>query len=356
MLTSIQKEKTAWQWYDVDEVTVMISLSILDQSPVSEGRSAESALQGTVRLAQAAEELGYKRFWVSEHHFSKRLAGSSPEVLISHIAAKTSRIRVGSGGVMLPHYSAYKVAENFRVLEGLTPGRIDLGLGRAPGGMPIASWALNDGSKRNADQYPQQIRELTMYLHDLADDNHRFPNLTASPHITTAPDVWLLGSSGESALLSAETGAGYMFAHFINGDGGESTTAQYKRRFKPSVLGQEPKAAVAVFVLCADTEEKAEELASVLDYTLLAGEQGLPLNGVPAYETVRGNSYSPYEQRRIADNRNRMIIGTKQQVKNQLLALTKAYGTEEIMAVTITHQFEDKLHSYRLLREAFAES
>ncbi|KXZ16967.1 LLM class flavin-dependent oxidoreductase [Bacillus nakamurai] len=334
----------------------MISLSILDQSPVSEGRSAESALQETVRLAQAAEELGYKRFWVSEHHFSKRLAGSSPEVLISHIAAKTSRIRVGSGGVMLPHYSAYKVAENFRVLEGLTPGRIDLGLGRAPGGMPIASWALNDGGKRNADQYPQQIRELTMYLHDLADDSHRFPNLTASPHIATAPDVWLLGSSGESALLSAETGAGYMFAHFINGDGGESTVAQYKRRFKPSILGQKPKTAVAVFVLCADTEEKAEELASVLDYTLLAGEQGIPLNGVPAYETVRGNSYSPYEQRRIADNRNRMIIGTKQQVKEQLLALTKAYGTEEIMAVTITHQFEDKLHSYRLLREAFAES
>ncbi|MCP6680826.1 LLM class flavin-dependent oxidoreductase [Bacillus nakamurai] len=334
----------------------MISLSILDQSPVSEGRSAVSALQETVRLAQAAEELGYKRFWVSEHHFSKRLAGSSPEVLISHIAAKTSRIRVGSGGVMLPHYSAYKVAENFRVLEGLTPGRIDLGLGRAPGGMPIASWALNDGGKRNADQYPQQIRELTMYLHDLADDSHRFPNLTASPHIATAPDVWLLGSSGESALLSAETGAGYMFAHFINGDGGESTVAQYKRRFKPSVLGQKPKTAVAVFVLCADTEEKAEELASVLDYTLLAGEQGIPLNGVPAYETVRGNSYAPYEQRRIADNRNRMIIGTKQQVKEQLLALTKAYGTEEIMAVTITHQFEDKLHSYRLLREAFAES
>ncbi|KXZ22859.1 hypothetical protein AXI59_10930 [Bacillus nakamurai] len=334
----------------------MISLSVLDQSPVSEGRSAESALQETVRLAQAAEELGYKRFWVSEHHYSKRLAGSSPEVLISHIAAKTSRIRVGSGGVMLPHYSAYKVAENFRVLEGLTPGRIDLGLGRAPGGMPIASWALNDGGKRNADQYPQQIRELTMYLHDLADDSHRFPNLTASPHIATAPDVWLLGSSGESALLSAETGAGYMFAHFINGDGGESTVAQYKRRFKPSVLGQKPKTAVAVFVLCADTEEKAEELASVLDYTLLAGEQGIPLNGVPAYETVRGNSYSPYEQRRIADNRNRMIIGTKQQVKEQLLALTKAYGTEEIMAVTITHQFEDKLHSYRLLREAFAES
>lgn len=333
----------------------MISLSILDQSPVSEGSTAESALRNTVRLAQEAEKLGYKRFWVSEHHFSERLAGSSPEVLISHIAAKTNRIRVGSGGVMLPHYSAYKVAENFRVLEGLTPGRIDLGLGRAPGGMPIASWALNDGGKRNADQYPQQIRELAMYLHDAADENHRFPNLTASPLIKTAPEVWLLGSSGESALLSAETGAGYMFAHFINGEGGESTTAQYKRRFKPSVLGKEPKTAVAVFVLCADTEEKAEELAAVMDYTLLAGEQGLPLHGVPSYETVRGNTYTPYEQRRIADNRNRMIIGTKEQVKEQILALSKAYGTEEVMAVTITHHFEDKLQSYRLLREAFAD-
>ncbi|MCY8908565.1 LLM class flavin-dependent oxidoreductase [Bacillus atrophaeus] len=333
----------------------MISLSILDQSPVSEGQSAETALQQTVELAHAADDLGYKRFWVSEHHFSKRLAGSSPEVLISHIAARTKRIRVGSGGVMLPHYSAYKVAENFRVLEGLTPGRIDLGLGRAPGGMPIASWALNDGGKRNADQYPQQIRELTMYLHDLADDNHRFPNLTAAPHISTAPDVWLLGSSGESALLAAETGAGYMFAHFINGEGGEDTVRQYKRRFKPSVLGKEPRAAVAIFVICADTEEKAEELAAVLDFTLLAGEQGIPLDGVPSYEKVRGNTYSPYEQRRIDDNRSRMIVGTKEQVKEQLLALSQAYGTEEIMAVTITNQFADKLKSYRLLRDAFVE-
>lgn len=221
--------------------------------------------------------------------------------------------------------------------------------------MPIASWALNDGGKRNADQYPQQIRELTMYLHDLADDNYRFPNLTAAPHISTAPDVWLLGSSGESALLAAETGAGYMFAHFINGEGGEDTVRQYKRRFKPSVLGKEPRAAVAIFVICADTEEKAEELAAVLDFTLLAGEQGIPLDGVPSYEKVRGNTYSPYEQRRIDDNRSRMIVGTKEQVKEQLLALSQAYGTEEIMAVTITNQFADKLKSYRLLRDAFVE-
>ncbi|MCF7616171.1 LLM class flavin-dependent oxidoreductase [Bacillus sonorensis] len=331
----------------------MISLSILDQSPVAEGSTPETALQQTVELAKMAEKLGYKRFWVSEHHFSRNLAGSSPEVLMSYLAAKTEKIRIGSGGVMLPHYSAYKVAENFRVLEGLAPGRIDAGLGRAPGGMPIASMALQDGGRRGADRYPEQIGDLVTYLYDQADEHHRFPNLTASPKVGSAPDVWLLGSSGESAKLAAQVGASYTFAQFINGEGGEDAVRLYKERFKPSILGDQPRSTVAVFVLCAETEEAAERLAKSLDYSLLANEQGMVTEGFPSLDTALSYQYSPYEKKRIEDNRKRMVIGTRGQVKKQLLKLAEAYGTEEIMAVTITHDFQDKLTSYRLLAEAF---
>ncbi|MCY7857902.1 LLM class flavin-dependent oxidoreductase [Bacillus sonorensis] len=331
----------------------MISLSILDQSPVAEGSTPETALQQTVELAKMAEKLGYKRFWVSEHHFSRNLAGSSPEVLMSYLAAKTEKIRIGSGGVMLPHYSAYKVAENFRVLEGLAPGRIDAGLGRAPGGMPIASMALQDGGRRGADRYPEQIGDLVTYLYDQADEHHRFPNLTASPKVGSAPDVWLLGSSGESAGLAAQVGASYTFAQFINGEGGEDAVRLYKERFKPSILGDQPRSTVAVFVLCAETEEAAERLAKSLDYSLLANEQGMVTEGFPSLDTALSYQYSPYEKKRIEDNRKRMVIGTRGQVKKQLLKLAEAYGTEEIMAVTITHDFQDKLTSYRLLAEAF---
>ncbi|MFN2744686.1 MULTISPECIES: LLM class flavin-dependent oxidoreductase [Bacillus] len=333
----------------------MLSLSILDQSPVSEGSTPETALRQTAELAQMAEKLGYRRFWVSEHHFSRNLAGSSPEVLLGFIAAKTAKIRLGSGGVMLPHYSAYKVAENFRVLEGLAPGRIDAGIGRAPGGMPIASMALQNGGRRQTDQYPDQIHDLVTYLYDLADEHHRFPHLTASPTVSSAPEVWLLGSSGESARLAAQIGAAYTFAQFINGEGGAEAARQYKERFQPSVLGDKPKVIVAVFVICADTEEEAEHLAKSLDFSLLANEQGLVTDGFPSFETAQSYEYSSYEKRRINDNRNRMVIGTQRQVKQQLLALADAYGTDEVMAVTITHNFQDKLKSYRLLAEAFAD-
>ncbi|MEK5503798.1 LLM class flavin-dependent oxidoreductase [Bacillus sp. FSL M8-0168] len=331
----------------------MISLSILDQSPVSEGSTPEAALRQTVELAQMAEKLGYGRFWVSEHHFSRNLAGSSPEVLMGYIAAKTENIRVGSGGVMLPHYSAYKVAENFRVLEGLAPGRIDAGLGRAPGGMPIASMALQDGGRRKTDKYSEQIQDLITYLHDQADEHHRFPNLTASPNVGSAPEVWMLGSSGESARLAAQVGASYTFALFINGEGGEDAVRLYKERFKPSVLGDRPKVIVAVFVICAETEDAAERLAKSLDFSLLANEQGMVTEGFPSLVTALSYQYSPYEKKRVEENRKRMVIGTKEQVKQQLLALAGAYGADEIMAVTITHDFRDKLNSYRLLAEAF---
>lgn len=312
------------------------------------------ALKQTVELAKQAEKWGYHRFWVSEHHFSNRLAGSSPEVLLGHLSAVTSHIRIGSGGVMLPHYSAYKVAENFRVLEALAPGRIDLGIGRAPGGMPISSIALHHGErKRLGDQYSEQVEELKVYLHDLADEFYPLPHLTASPKVETAPEVWMLGSSGGSARLAAKAGAGYTFALFINGEGGEDSVAQYINRFEPSVFGDEPRVSLAVFVLCAETEEQAEKLAVSLDLSLLANEQGLNLSRFPSYEEAQGYSYSPYEQKRVTANRQRMVVGTPESVKKQLTTLAKAYRTDELIAVTITHDMQDRLTSYRLLKEAF---
>lgn len=326
-----------------------LKLSVLDQSPISQGMKAEEALSNTAKLAEFVEKLGYVRFWVSEHHDTQSLAGSSPEVLIAHIAAKTNRIRVGSGGVMLPHYSAYKVAENFKVLAGLYPDRIDLGLGRAPGGMPLATMALHDGRPRNVDRYPEQIDDLLGYLHDDLDSAHPFYGLKATPHIQESPSVWLLGSSSASAILAAQKGLPFVFARFINGEEGEYYTQLYHERFIPSRHLSQPLSMVATFVICGETEQEAERIASSLDLSLLMIEQGMKATGTPSPETAAAYSYSPFEIKRIKENRKRMIVGTPSQVKQQLIDLSKAYKTDEIMLVTITYDFQDKLRSFELI-------
>ncbi|UII55284.1 LLM class flavin-dependent oxidoreductase [Cytobacillus spongiae] len=326
-----------------------LKLSVLDQSPISEGMSAEQALNHTVLLAQHVEKLGYSRFWVSEHHDTTSLAGSSPEVLIAHLAAKTESIRVGSGGVMLPHYSPYKVAENFRVLEGLNPNRMDLGLGRAPGGMPIATMALNHGQRRMTDQFPEQIDDLLGYLHDALPNHHPFNGLKATPQIQTAPEVWVLGSSSSSAILAAQKGLPYTFAQFINGEGGVQYTESYRRHFRPSKYLKQPLNMVAVFVICGETDEEAERIASSIDLSILMIEQGMRSNGTPSPEKAAAYQYSPYELVRMKENRKRMIVGNPQKVKEQILAIGEQYGTDEVMAVTITYDFKDKLKSFELL-------
>ncbi|MFD5263308.1 MULTISPECIES: LLM class flavin-dependent oxidoreductase [Bacillus] len=331
----------------------MIKLSVLDQSPISDGSTAAKAFSHTVTLAQEVEKLGFTRFWVSEHHNSISLAGSSPEILISHIAAKTDRMRVGSGGVMLPHYSPYKVAENFRVLEALYPNRIDLGVGRAPGGMPIATRALQEGKMVSLDQYPEQIADVAMYLHDQVPENHHYANLKATPVIPTSPEMWMLGSSGESAMIAAKQGASFAFAQFINGYGGPEVMNAYQEQFQPSYLGDKPKSIVSIFVICGETNEEAEKIASSLDLSILLLEQGKRTTGTPSIETAQNYSYSAYDLFRIKENRQRMIVGDPSSVKEQIVNLSKAYNTDEFMIVTITHRFEDKLNSYRLLANAF---
>lgn len=331
----------------------MITLSILDQSPIPAGSNAVEALANTALLVQEAEKLGYKRFWVSEHHNSKRLAGSSPEILMAHLAAKTSHIRIGSGGVMLPHYSAYKVAENFRLLEGLYPGRIDAGFGRAPGGMPIATRALQEGKVYTIDRYPEQLDDFVHYVSGSSSDDYKYAGLQATPVVPTIPEVWLLGSSGESAMIAATRGAAFVFAQFINGEGGSRVVRRYQEVFQPSVLLDKPKSMVAIFVICQETEEEANRVASSLDLSILKLEQGKPSAGTPSVEEAMNYPYTPYDRLRIRENRNRMIVGDKEQVKQRILTLSEEYNTEEFMIVTITHDFEAKLKSYRLLAEAF---
>ncbi|SFU44795.1 LLM class flavin-dependent oxidoreductase [Alicyclobacillus macrosporangiidus] len=327
-------------------------LSVLDQSPMSLGGTAHQALEETARLAQWVERLGYTRFWVSEHHDTRSLAGSSPEVLLAHLGARTERIRIGSGGVMLPHYSAYKVAENFRLLEALYPRRIDLGLGRAPGGMPRSTMALREGRPREPD-YLQQVQDVMYYLTDTLPEDHRFRGLTATPVTDTVPEVWLLGSSDWSAHAAAHLGTAFMFAQFINGDGGVEAVHAYRERFRPSSLWPEPVAGVAVFCVCADADAEAERIASSLDLSLLMLANGQPTAGTPTIEMALNYPYSKYERAVVLENRKRMVVGGPESVKQQLEALAKAYGVDEVMLTTRTERFEDRLRSFELVAQVF---
>ncbi|KMM37060.1 LLM class flavin-dependent oxidoreductase [Guptibacillus hwajinpoensis] len=327
-----------------------MKLSVLDQSPVSRGNTPVDALRETTKLAQETEKLGYHRFWVSEHHSTKSLAGSSPEVLISHLAANTNTMRIGSGGVLLPHYSPYKVAENFRMLETLNPNRIDLGLGRAPGGMPNVTKALAGGNSMGMDRYLEQVNELASYLK--GEDPHRM-NVRATPLGHTTPDMWLLGSSAASSMMAAQRGLGYTFAHFINGDGGATVVDRYLNRFVPSEFNDTPKTNVAIFVICGETEEEAEYLASSLDLAILLIEQGKSGEGFPSPDEAHQFPYSVFDKERIRENRSRMIVGDPRQVKQQIEELASKYQTQEVIVNTITHDFESRLKSYRLIAEAF---
>lgn len=322
--------------------------SILDQSPVSEGSTPGEALQQTATLAQSAEKWGYTRFWVSEHHDAPILAGSSPEILIAHLGAVTEKIRLGSGGVMLPHYSSFKIAENFKLLEALYPGRIDAGVGRAPGGMPRASLALNEGRSRNVDRFPDQIDELSMYLNDAIPEDHMYYGMKATPLTLSAPPLWILGSSMSSALLAAEKGLPYMFAHFINGEGGQDFTRTYRERFE-RLEGKQPYVGFAIFVVCQDTEQEAERVAASLDLALSMGAQGMPSEGTPSPEKAQAYEYSKFENLLVEENRRRMVVGNPEQVADQLEALAEEYGADEVMLVSIAYDFKDKLKTFELV-------
>jgi len=330
-------------------------LSVLDQSPIAAGSTGAQALHNTIDLARLADELGYHRYWVAEHHGGPMLAGPSPEVLIGPIAAATDSIRVGSGGVMLPHYSPLKVAESFTILAALFPGRIDLGLGRAAGTDPLTTFALQRDRRQAApDDFPQQLAELLAYLEDDLPEEHPFRHLARSlPGRPELPVPWLLGSSPQSAIWAGELGLPYAFADFINPNGSEIAT-RYRERFAPVRQLQAPRTAVATWVLCAPTDEEAEHLASSsrMTFTLLRRGQLIPVP--PPEEAI---AFLAREGKMTPANGvpgRRGIIGSPAKVRAGIESLAGAYRAEEVIVVTITHDHAARRRSYELLAEAMS--
>jgi alkanesulfonate monooxygenase SsuD/methylene tetrahydromethanopterin reductase-like flavin-dependent oxidoreductase (luciferase family) len=307
-----------------------VRISVLDQSPISEGSSGPQALQNTLDLARLADRLGYHRYWVAEHHGGEMLAGPSPEVLIGPIAAATERIRVGSGGVMLPHYSPLKVAESFSLLAGLHPGRIDLGIGRAPGTDPLTMFALQRDRRQAApDDFPQQLAELIAYLDDSLPEDHPFRRLSGMlPGLPEKPELWLLGSSHQSAIWARELGLSYAFADFINPEGAD------------------PADIVCVSAICAETDEEAERLASSGRMAFAMLRMGRPIRVPPVDQALR------FLQTREPPTGRRAILGSPATVKKGLEDVARSYDADEVMVVTITHDHEARRRSYELIAEA----
>jgi luciferase family oxidoreductase group 1 len=327
-------------------------VGVLDQSPIRTGGTAAEAVAETLELAQACERWGYHRYWLAEHHASRGLAGSTPEVLVAHVAARTSRIRVGSGGVMLSHYSALKVAENFRMLETLYPGRIDLGIGRAPGSDPRTARALAHGpGALGIEHFPTQISDLLGFLRGDLPQGHPFRGIRAMPDGPTMPELWLLGSSDEGAALAAHFGTAFAFAHFISDEGGAEVARAYAARFRPGVL-EAPRASVAVFALAADTEAEAQRLAKSRELWITRLYTGRP-GAFPSVEEAETYPYTEQELAIVHHAKRRTIAGAPEQVRDRLLALAGAYGAAELVIVTITYDFKARLRSYQLLAEAF---
>jgi luciferase family oxidoreductase group 1 len=329
-----------------------IRLSVLDQSPVRKGVTAEQAVKETIELAKYTDQLGYTRFWVSEHHNTGSLAGSTPEVLLAYLASQTKDIRIGSGGVMMPNHSALKVAENFRMLEALAPGRIDLGMGRAPGTDRITASMLNPSNQFREQDFIEQLYELNNYFHDRGEPGTPQLKIRAIPQVQTTPDMWLLSSSGQSGLFAAHFGMGLSFAHFINPFGGPEAVALYRQKFQPSEDMAEEHANVAIFVFCSEDEEKIRQHQALMDYRFNQFEKGGGLSPVN-YNDIKDVEYSVDEQERIKYNRHRVITGKPGEIKLKLTWLAEDYKVDEIIAVTITESFEDRLTSYRLLAEQF---
>jgi luciferase family oxidoreductase group 1 len=327
-----------------------LRLGVLDQSPIPEGSTAPQALQETIALAQLADRLGYSRYWVAEHHNHPGLAGPAPEIVVGAVAAATERIRVGSGGVMLPHYSPLKVAEQFKVLEALHPGRIDLGIGRAPGSDPITAMALNQ--HQNPDEFPNQAQDLIGWLEDRLDPRHPFARVRATPDPGSAPPVWLLGSSDYSAAVAAVLGTPFSFAHFINPRGGPQAAASFREHFRPDgVKRSAPQLNVCVIALCAETDEEVDELAAVAAMWRLQLETGRP-GPVPSPERAKEHLFTDEQNARNQKMRRHHAIGTPGVVASRLQEIADLYDTDEILMLTITHDPRARARSYELVAHA----
>jgi luciferase family oxidoreductase group 1 len=327
--------------------------SVLDQSPASAGSTQGAAIRESIALAQHCDALGYERYWVSEHHNSESIVGTAPEILIAAIAATTRHIRVGSAGVMLPHYSALKVAEQFRVLEAIAPGRIDLGVGRAPGSDGLTAHALNQHSNA-AEEFPRQVQELQHWVSGIPlPTEHPYRNIRAFPTGTTSPQLWILGSSAYGAQLAAHFGLPYAFAYFFSeGAGVDEALALYRRNYRPTERYPEPNATICVWALAAETEQEARRLLKTREYWRTGFEKGLRLP-LASPEEAQAYAYTEAERVMIDKLRSVALVGTGAQVSGKLNALAQRLELAEIVVNTWTFDPQARRHSYSLLAEAF---
>jgi luciferase family oxidoreductase group 1 len=334
-------------------IDLKLPLSVLDLSPIASGSTGSQALQNTFSLARLADRLGYTRFWLAEHHNSQSIASSSPEIMIGQVARETTRIRVGSGGIMLPNHASLKVAESFSTLEALFPGRIDLGIGRAPGTDQMTAQALR-GARRSlgAEDFPAQLDDLFSFSTGRFPVDHPYRQITAIPHDVPLPPVWLLGSSDYSAQLSGELGLGFAFAaHFSTLDPVDVMQV-YRKSFTPSEYLSKPKSILTVSVICAETAQRADYLAATVDlfWVLLASGR---LRSLPSPDEALAFAYTPMERLQTQARRAMHIIGDPTTVRAKIIDLAERTGADEVMVTSNVHSHTERLRSYELLADAF---
>lgn len=330
-----------------------MQLSILDQAPISANQTPQDALIESMKLAQAGERFGYTRYWIAEHHDLSGLACPAPEVMLGYIGAHTKSIRIGSGAVLLPHYKPYKIAEVYNMLATLFPNRIDIGIGRAPGGSAEATNALSENFLKQVWKMPELIDMLLHFIYDDFPDDHEFAKVKAAPIPPTPPIPWLLGTSKKSAILAAEKGLAYTFGLFMSDNDGAEIVREYINNFTPRIEGDKPHVILTVSAICAETKKEAEEIA-LSSYVWSKqrekreGKAGVPSISVAKEYFKQENLYEGFEKMK-----RKIIIGNPIEVKDKLQELALTYKADEIMIVTITYSPEDRLNSYELIaREA----
>lgn len=328
-------------------------LSILDQSPISSGKTAQDALNTSIELAKLGDKLGYKRFWIAEHHDLFGLACPNPDVMIGIIGSYTERIRIGAGAVLLPYYKPFRVAETYNLLATMFPNRIDLGLGRAPGGSAEVSLALTDNYLEQVKKFPDHVLELISFIEQTNKQKSIYQTLTPTPVPNIPPTVWMLGTSKRSAYLAAHNGMPYVFGHFMSSENGEEIIKRYFKYFQTNKYKDEPEVIIAVSVICAETEKKAEEIA--LSYLLWQIKQDDPMSDrqIPSKKEATKYTFTEIEKEKIKRLQKKMVIGDPKTVKEKLKIIKRTYKADELMIITITHEKEDKFNSYELIINEF---
>ncbi|VEF48244.1 luciferase-like monooxygenase [Bacillus freudenreichii] len=324
-------------------------LSVIDQSPIASNKTAREALMDSLKLAQEAERLGYTRYWIAEHHDLPGLACSAPEVMLGFIGGRTSTIRIGSGAVLLPHYKPYKVAEIYNMLATLFPGRIDIGVGRAPGGSAEATQALSSNFLQNVWKFPELVDELLTFINDDFQAENEHSKLSASPIPKIKPMPWILGTSEKSAVLAAKKGIAYNFGHFMSGKEGKTIVQKYIDYFQPATEEHEPTVIITANAICASTKEQAEENALCSLIWEIQKEKGEGKNGIPSIQEAVEYPLSVKEKETVEIKKKKMILGSPQEVKEKILAFQEQYEAHEIMINTNTFSIDDRIQSYKLI-------